>query len=101
MATDPNLEATVHAATPHRAASLVIDVQGFAYDRSQHSDGTTLVVKGVTAEDLRGLAADLLEQAGLLEPEPTKPARSSTPPDLARALRKSFAEQAVRRMNQG
>lgn len=73
MTTDPNLEATAHVGTPpHRESSLVINVQGFDYDRSQHSNGTTLVIKCVTAEDLRGLAADLLEQAELLEP--AKPA---------------------------
>jgi hypothetical protein len=72
MATDPRLEATAHQATLHRHASLGIDVEGFAYDQARHSNGTTLVIKGVTAEDLRGLAADLLEQAELLEP--AKPA---------------------------
>jgi hypothetical protein len=67
MATDPRLEARAFVATEHREASLAIDAEAFAYDYAGHSNGVTLVVKGVTAEDLRGLAADLLEQAELLE----------------------------------
>jgi len=54
-------------ATVHYGTRLVIDVQGFDYDRSQHSDGTTLLVKDVTADDLRELAAQLLEQAETID----------------------------------
>jgi hypothetical protein len=54
------------APSAHYAACLTLDVQGFSYDRSQHSNGTTLVVKDVTADDLRELAAQLLEQAEAL-----------------------------------
>lgn len=61
------LRATIYRAIQHRPASVGIDVQGFDYDRSQHSNGTTLVVKDVTADDLRELAAQLLEQANLME----------------------------------
>jgi hypothetical protein len=61
------LQASTAAATDTRPPVLVIDVQGFDYDQSRHSDGTTLVVKDVTADDLRGLAAQLLEQAEVLD----------------------------------
>lgn len=59
------LNATAHP--EGREPSLVLDVQGFDYDRSQHSNGTTLVVKGVTARDLRGLISQLQIAADVLE----------------------------------
>lgn len=53
------LRTSASPATETRPPALVIDVQGFDYDRSEHSDGTTLLVKDVTAEDLRGLVFEL------------------------------------------
>lgn len=65
----------LHPATGLRPASLGIEVQGFDYDRAQHSNGTTLLVKGVTAADLRSLAVKLLD---LAETVPKCPAPLST-----------------------
>lgn len=65
---DRYLAATVYGRSEgvQREPSLVLDVQGFDYDRSQHSNGTTLVVKDVNAAVLRTLALQLLVQADLM-----------------------------------
>lgn len=76
--TGRSLEAVLHPARGMRPASLGIEVQGFDYDHSQHSNGTTLLVKGVAAADLRSLAAQLLDLAKTLPIEqPLKTGRNS------------------------
>lgn len=61
------LKTAIHDRPDRIGPALVIDVQGFDYDRSQHSNGTTLVVKDVTAADVRALGTQLLDHANQME----------------------------------
>jgi hypothetical protein len=100
MATDRGLDAVLYR-SENREPSVAINVQGFDYDRSQHSNGTTLLIKDVTAEDLRELAAGLLDIAeGLGTSRDVKPTQEPASPivDLVSALREAVDAARKRRL---